>query len=146
VKAHRVLAIGIAITLASSTCGLVALVAGEREAREAPLFAAVIVYVAKGNKCTRASPCCYSVGGEVPSPELLALLTGNRGLKPIPLRGACGEWTIHVARVTQTAGAEQQVRSGVGGQDQPLVYCTHTVKLTAAGWAVDPAKDSCPAF
>jgi hypothetical protein len=117
---------------------------GELEAREAHLFAAVILYSAKAIKCTVKSPCCYSVREEVPSEELVTLLASKRNLKPIPIQGACGEWTIDVARVSRNSSDEQEVASAVGGQGLPLLYCTHVLHLTPDGWVVDPKRDRCP--
>jgi len=117
---------------------------GEREAREAPLYAATIVYVADGFRCTAKEPCCYSVTRQVPSPELVKLLKGERRLKPIAAHGACVEWTIDVGRVPPYDGDEQHVASAVGGEGIPMFFCNHVLRLTAKGWAVDPKRDMCP--
>ncbi len=118
---------------------------GEREAREAPLYAATITYVADGFKCTAKQPCCYSVAGQVPSAELVTLLKGQPRLKPIAAHGACVEWTIDVGRVPPYDTEEQHVASAVGGEGSPMLFCNHVLKLTPKGWVVDPKRDMCPA-
>ncbi len=117
---------------------------GDREAREAPLYAATIAYVADRFKCTANKPCCYSVAGQVPSAELVKLFKGQRRLKAIAEHGACVEWTIDVARVPPYDTDEQHVASAVGGEGAPMLFCNHVLKLTPRGWAVDPKRDTCP--
>jgi hypothetical protein len=116
--------------------------AGELEAREAPLFAAAILHMARPTLCTPAEPCCYSVAGAVPSAELIKLLQPQRHLKPIPPRSVCTEAVIDAGRVSRTAEAEQEVSVDFGLQDHPLMFCTYTLRLDAAGWRV--TKSVCP--
>jgi hypothetical protein len=117
---------------------------GEREAREAPLYAATIDYVADRFRCSAKKPCCYSVDGRVPSVELVKLFRNDRRLKAIVEHGACIEWTIDVGRVPPYDGVEQHVASAVGAEGAPIVFCTHILKLNADGWVVDPKQDDCP--
>ncbi len=118
--------------------------AGEREVCEAPLYAAAVSYVADRFKCSANHPCCYSVGKQVPSADLVRLLKAQRRLKPIGARGACPEWTIDIGRVRPDGSRDQYVASAVGGEGSPIFFCTHLLRLTSKGWVVDPKRDMCP--
>ena len=134
----------ISMCLAGWTMWPCSVAGGEPEAGEAPLYAATIAYVADRFRCTAKEPCCYSVARQVPRPELVQLLKGQRRLKPIAADGACVEWTIDVGRVPPYDGNEQHVASAVGGEGIPLFFCNHVLTLTLKGWTVDPKRDACP--
>jgi hypothetical protein len=134
----------VSIAWAGCAAWLVPSFAGEREALEAPLFAAAIRYAADSYKCTAKQSCCYCVHGAVPSPELTELLRGRQGLTPIPVVGACAQWTLDVVRTSQTDSTEQHVSSNMGGHGAaPLRYCDHVLHLTSRGWVVDRQRDRC---
>lgn len=116
---------------------------GELEEREAPLYAAAILYAAH-EICTKKKPCCYSVGERQPSPELVEALQGKGHLKPAPPRGWCYEFTIDAWRTSRTAGEEQTVAVSFGDPDMPLLWCTYVLNLKDEGWVVDPSKTMCP--
>ena len=117
---------------------------GELEAREAPLYAATLVYVADRLGCTTRRPCCYSVQDQVPSAELVGLLESKRRLKPITAHDACVEWTIDVGRIPPYGPNEQHVASSVGGEGAPFLFCNHVLALVSGRWVVDPKRDLCP--
>jgi hypothetical protein len=139
---RRLLAVSICLSGSGQWSGVAD--AGEREALEAPLYAATVIYVADRLKCTVKDPCCFSVGGQVPSAELAKLLKGQRRLNPVAAVGACGGWTIDVDRVPPYGSDEQHVASGVGGEGFPFFFCNHVLTLTPQGWTVDPKRDMCP--
>ena len=118
--------------------------AGELDEREAPLYAAAILYAAHSDLCTAEKPCCYSVGQKPPSPELVKALQDSRHLTPIPRRGTCTHVTLDAWRTSRTADDTQTVSVAAGGHDLFLVWCTYVLHLTSAGWVVDPSKETCP--
>lgn len=117
---------------------------GELEEREAPLYAAALLYIAGSDLCNAKRLCCYSVGEAPPSPELAEALRGRKGLEPLEADRSCEGIVLDAWRVSRTTGETQKVRVGVGGPGFTLISCTHVLNLTAEGWIVDPSKDSCP--
>jgi len=117
---------------------------GELEEREAPLYAAALLYVAQSDLCSAKKPCCYSVGEAVPNSELVKVLRGKKELTPLESGGSCAGLTLDAWRLSQTADEQQKVWVGVGGPGITLISCIHVLNLTTEGWVVDPSKDSCP--
>lgn len=118
--------------------------AGELDEREAPLYAAALLYVAESDLCTAQKPCCYSVGEAAPSEELTKALRGSQNLTPIEADGSCEGLTLDAWRTSPTADERQTVWVGVGGRGITIASCIHVLNLTPEGWVVDPSKDSCP--
>ena len=117
---------------------------------DAALYATAIRQAAKEARCTAETPCCYGVKGKPPRRELVELLKGVPGLKPVPGEAeatSCDGLSLDARRTARLDRAFEAVDVRFGHwpvADPVFMSCLYSLRKTDAGWAVVTSETACP--
>ncbi len=109
---------------------------------ETQLYAAAIKHVARASGCTKKAPCCFSVAGKVPSPEV-AKAVSSAVVKPIQESAGCVEVVLDARRVASADSKYERVEVSAGLGGSSLSGCTYALRATRKGWEVAPSQTMC---